>query len=175
MLTQKKIANGPLNGKCNLTLIPIKKQVIFSRKSDSANVSDLPIKFNNNSIAKCPSQKHLVIVLDSKLNFNSHVHEQILKCIKLIEFVRRISVNLPQIASLTIYKSFIRPHLGDSAKSRGFRGNVGCVGYVGQFFLCGSKCFCVGLCLDQHFLGGSKIFALVNFYLLDEIILLYYY
>ena len=155
MLTQKKIANGPLNGKCNLTLIPIKKQVIFSRKSDSANVSDLPIKFNNNSIAKCPSQKHLVIVLDSKLNFNSHVHEQILKCIKLIEFVRRISVNLPQIASRTIYKSFIRPHLDESAKSRGLRGNVGCVSYVGQNIFYVGHNFYVG-CVGQIFLCGSK-------------------
>ena len=100
-------------------------------------------------------------------------------------------MNLPQIASRTIYKSFIRPHLDESAKSRGLRGNVGCVSYVGQnifyvghnfyvgcvgqIFLCGSKWFCVGLCLDQNFLRGSKIFALVNFYLLDEIILLYYY
>ena len=39
------------------------------------------------------------------------------------KFVRRISVNLPQIASRTIYKSFIRPHLDESAKSRGFKAN----------------------------------------------------
>ena len=52
-------------------------EVIFSRKSDSANVFHPPIKFNNNNIAKCPSQNHLEIVLDSKLNFNSHVDEKI--------------------------------------------------------------------------------------------------
>ena len=50
-------------------------EVIFSRKSDSANVFLPPIKLNN-SIPKCPSQKHLGIVLDSKLNFNSHVDEK---------------------------------------------------------------------------------------------------
>ena len=50
-------------------------EVIFCRKSDSANVYHLPIKFNNNSIATCPSQKHLGIVLDSKLNFNFPVDE----------------------------------------------------------------------------------------------------
>ena len=31
---------------------------------------------NNNSIAKCPNEKHLRIVLDSKLNFNSHVDQK---------------------------------------------------------------------------------------------------
>ena len=35
------------------------------------------------------------------------------------------------------------------------------------------KFFCVGLCMGQKFLRGSKIFALVNFHLPDEIIFLY--
>ena len=49
-------------------------EVIFCRKSDSANVFHPPIKLNNNnSIPECPSQKHLGIVLDSKLNFNFYV------------------------------------------------------------------------------------------------------
>ena len=55
---------------------------------------------------------------------------------------------------------------------------VGCVGQiyfcVDQIFFHGSKFFCVDLCMGQNFLRGSKIFVLVNFYLLDEIILLYY-
>ena len=60
----------------------------------------------------------------------------------------------------------------------GHNSYVGCVGqiyfFVGQFFLRGSKSFCLDLCVGQIFLRGSIIFALVNFYLLDEIILLYY-
>ena len=59
MLTWKESANGPINGKCNLTLIPLNNQIKFPRKSDSANVFHPSIKFNNNNIAKCPSQKHL--------------------------------------------------------------------------------------------------------------------
>ena len=55
---------------------------------------------------------------------------------------------------------------------------AGCVGQkyfsMGQIFLSRSNLFCVGLCVDQNFLRGPKIFALINFYLLDEIILLYY-
>ena len=54
-------------------------EVIFSRKSDSANVFVPPIKLKINSIPKCPSQKHLGIVLDSELNFNSYVDEKKLK------------------------------------------------------------------------------------------------
>ena len=42
------------------------KEVIFSRKSNSANIFYLPIKFNNDSITRCSSQKHLGIALDSK-------------------------------------------------------------------------------------------------------------
>ena len=40
-----------------------------------------------------------------------------------------------------------------------------------KYFLRGPKSFCVGLCVGQVFLRGSNIFALVNFYLLDETIL----
>ena len=71
---------------------------IFSCKSDLVKVFRPPIKFNNNSIAKCPSQKHLVIMLDSKLNFNSHVDEAIKKCNKVIGLIRRLSMNLPRKA-----------------------------------------------------------------------------
>ena len=78
-------------------------EVIYSRKSDSANVFHPSTKLNNNSIPKCPSQKHSGIVLDSKLNFNSHVDDKIKKCNKLIGLIRRLSVNLPRKALLTIY------------------------------------------------------------------------
>ena len=51
------------------------------------------------------------IVLDSKLDLKFHVDQKIKKCNKLIGFIRRLSVNVPRKALLTIYKSFIRPHL----------------------------------------------------------------
>ena len=86
-------------------------EVIFSRKTNSNNLSHPPIKFNNNNISKCPHQKHLGIVLDSKVNFNAHVDQKIKKCNRMIGLIRRISINLPRNALLTIYKSFVRPHL----------------------------------------------------------------
>ena len=84
----------------------------------------------------------------------------------------------------------------------GLRGSnfyVGCVGYMGQnsfyvgqhftlviiftwvawvkyifvWVICFCVGLCVGLCMGQNFLRGSIFFVLVNFYLLDDIILLY--
>ena len=86
-------------------------EVIFSRKSSSNNLSHPPIKFNNNDISKCPHQKHLGIVLDSKLNFIAHVDQKIKKCNRIIGLIRRLSISLPRNVLLTIYKSFVRPHL----------------------------------------------------------------
>ena len=86
-------------------------EVTFSRKTNSNNLSHPPIKFINNNISKCPHQKHLGIVLDSKLNFNAHVDQKIKKYNRMIGLIRRLSINLPRNALLTIYKSFVRPHL----------------------------------------------------------------
>ena len=86
-------------------------EVIFSRKSNSNSFPYPPVKFNENNITKCSYQKHLGIVLDSKLNFNTHIDQKIKKCNKLIGLMKRLSVNLPRSVLLTIYKSFIRPHL----------------------------------------------------------------
>ena len=82
-------------------------EVIFSRKTSSNNLSHRHIKVNNNDISKCPHQKHLGIVLDSKLNFNAHVDQKIKKCNRIIGLIRRLSINLPRNSLLTIYKSFI--------------------------------------------------------------------
>ena len=70
-----------------------------------------PVKSNNDNITRCSHQKHLGVVLDSNLNFNTHIDQKIKKCNKMIGLIRRLSVNLPPNALLTIYKSFIRTHL----------------------------------------------------------------
>ena len=86
-------------------------EVIFSRKSNSNSFPYPPVKFSENNITKCSYQKHLGIVLDLKLNCNTHIDQKIKKCNKLIGLMKRLSVNLPRSALLTIYNSFIRPHL----------------------------------------------------------------
>ena len=84
---------------------------ILSGKTSSDNLSHPPIKFNKIYISECTHQKHLGIVLDSKLNFNAHVDQKIKKCNRIIGLIRRLSVTLPRNALLTIYKTFVRPHL----------------------------------------------------------------
>ena len=48
---------------------------------------------------------------DEKLNFNHHVKEKIAKANKGIGLIRKLAHVLPRQSLLTIYKSFIRPHL----------------------------------------------------------------
>ena len=82
-------------------------EVIFSRKTNSNNLSQPPIKFNKIAISECPHQKPLGIVLDSKLNFSTHVDQKIKKCNRIIGLIRRLLDILPRNALHTIYKSFV--------------------------------------------------------------------
>ena len=75
-------------------------------------------------------QKHLGILLDSKLNFNAHVDQKIKQCNRIIGLIRRLSISLPRNALLTIYKSFVRPHLDygvilyDKPKKKNFQNKL---------------------------------------------------
>ena len=57
------------------------------------------------------SQKHLDIHLDEKLDFNAHIKKKISKVYIGIGIIKKLQSKLPRNALLTIYKSFIRPHL----------------------------------------------------------------
>ena len=107
----EKVSNWAYQRKMQFNPDPNKQanEVIFSRKSNSFPYP--PVKFNENNITKCSYQKHLGIVLDSKLNFNTHIDQKYKKCLKLIGLIKRLTVNLPRSSLLTIYKSFIRLHL----------------------------------------------------------------
>ena len=95
------IKNWAYQWKMQFTHDPKKQanEVIFSQKSN--RYTYLPVIFNNNIIATCPHQKHLGIVLDSKLDFSIHT-EQKIKCNKIIGLFRRLSVCLPRKALLFI-------------------------------------------------------------------------
>ena len=56
-------------------------------------------------------QKHLGLVLDSKLDFNEHVNNKINKCNKSIGIMKKLSLTLSRNSLLTIYKTFVRPIL----------------------------------------------------------------
>ena len=77
-------------------------EIIFSRKSNTYMYP--PVTFNNNTITKW-------VVLDSKVEFNIHIAQKIKNCNKIIGFIRRLSISLPIKSLITVYKSFVRPHL----------------------------------------------------------------
>ena len=62
-------------------------------------------------IAKTTSQKRVGLNLDAKLTFNHHINKKIGKAIKGVGLLRKLQRFLPRSSLLTIYKSFIRPHL----------------------------------------------------------------
>ena len=49
--------------------------------------------------------------LDEKLNFHHHINEKIAKANKSIGLIRKLPHVLPRQSLITIYKSFIQPHL----------------------------------------------------------------
>ena len=85
------------------------QEVIFSRKNTK---NDHPIVyFNEAPVAHTTCQKHLRMHLDEKLNFSHHVKEKITKANKRMGLIRKLAYVLPRQSLLTIYKSFVRPHL----------------------------------------------------------------
>ena len=59
--------------------------------------------------------KHLRIQLNEKLNFSNHIKEKLSKANKGIGVLRKLYNVLPRSSLITIYKSFIRPHLNYGA------------------------------------------------------------
>ena len=85
------------------------QEVIFSRKI--RKTSHPPLTFNNNSVKQVQFQKHLGVYLDSRLDFREHFQNTFNKTNKTIGLLRKLQNNLPRAPLITIYKSFIRPHL----------------------------------------------------------------
>ena len=69
------------------------------------------LSFNNNTITQSVTQKHLGMSLDNKLDFQGHVKSILNKVIKIIGLLCKLHNTLPRSILLSIYKSFIRPHL----------------------------------------------------------------
>ena len=85
------------------------QELYFSKKA--GNQKSLDLTFNKSNVASSPSVKHLGMLLDSRLNFNEHVHSKMNKCYKIIRLIKNFSIHLPREALLRIYKSFVRPNL----------------------------------------------------------------
>ena len=83
--------------------------MIFSRKINKPIHPQL--FFNENIINSIPHQKHLGIILDQKLNFQEHINSILSKVNRSIGLLRKLNSVLSRSSLMTIYKSFIRPHL----------------------------------------------------------------
>ena len=85
------------------------KRCIFRKKTSNEN--SLPVSVNNAKVVTCSTHKHLGLLLDKRLSFNEHIQSKMNRCYKMIGIIKRLSVNVSRYVLLTIYKSFIRPHL----------------------------------------------------------------
>ena len=84
-------------------------EVYFSRKLNQK--SPLPLDFNDNKVQTVEVHNHLGISLDKKLDFNIHIQNKINKYNKTIGIRKRLPLSFSRGSLLTIYKSFVCPHL----------------------------------------------------------------
>ena len=105
------INNWAFQWKMNFNPDPAKQshEVIFSRKAKE--IYHPPLVFNNSSVSQSSSQKHLGVILDSKLIFDEHLKMVSLKISKTLGLLRKLHNLLPRSALITIYKAFVRLHL----------------------------------------------------------------
>ena len=85
------------------------QEVIFSRKVKVTAHAQLV--FNNNPVHETATQKHLGMFLEFKLNFQEHFENMLNKVNKTTGLLQKLENARPRPSFLTIYKSFIRPHL----------------------------------------------------------------
>ena len=107
----RKISNWAYQWKMSFNPDPLKQaqEVIFPCKMTKTNHPTLI--FNGNPVHQVALQKHLGMFLDCKLNFEEHLKTIVNKINKTIGLLRKFQNFLPRKSLLTIYKSFIRPHL----------------------------------------------------------------
>ena len=79
--------------------------------NEYANEHDITVIFDNNIVTQSLTQKHLGMFLDTKLDFQEHLKSIFSKVNKAIGLLLKLHHILPRSSLLTIYKSFIRPHL----------------------------------------------------------------
>ena len=83
------------------------QEVFFSRKTKK--LPHPPLVLNNANVTQPIYQKHLGIILDSKLRFENHINMVTTKINKTIGLLRKLQNLLPRTALITIYKAFVRP------------------------------------------------------------------
>ena len=85
------------------------QEVTFGRKLNKPVHRKLTL--NNSQVSQTESQKHFGLILGNKLNFSEHLKGVLDKTSKTIGLIRKFQPILPRFSLLTIYKTFVRPHL----------------------------------------------------------------
>ena len=85
------------------------QEVVFSRKI--TKIDHPLLYFNENLVKSSSTQKHVGMILDTKLDFSMHLKNVQNKVNKTIALLRKLQDTLPRASLITIFKSFIRPHL----------------------------------------------------------------
>ena len=85
------------------------EKVIFSCKRNKPIQPGL--KLGAEVIASKLEHKHLGVILDSKLNFKSHIQEAILKARRGIGLLKYLSKYVSGVVPDQTYKLYVRPHL----------------------------------------------------------------
>ena len=83
-------------------------QFIFSLKKEA--VAHPPVFFNGSKVVVKAEHKHLGMILDAKLSFQSHVREAIIKARKSIGIIRFLSKGVSRDVLDQIYKLYVRSH-----------------------------------------------------------------
>ena len=106
-----RINNWAFQWKMSFNADPSKQaqEVIFSGKLQKS--AHPTLSFNNNTVTQPVTQKHLGMLLDTKLDFQGHLKSIFNEVNKTIGLLRKLHNTLPRLPLLTICKSFIRPHL----------------------------------------------------------------
>ena len=84
-------------------------QVIFSQEKDT--VIHPPVFFSGSEVADRTEHKHLCMIFDSKINFQSHMREAIIKARRGIGIIRFLSKYVSRDVLDQICKLYARPHL----------------------------------------------------------------
>ena len=90
----------------------LKKQAqgnIFSRKTLESVYS--AVQFNGLAVAHVNIKKQVDLFLNEKLKFIHHIKEKLDKAMKGVSVIKKLSNVPPRHTLVTIYKSFVRPHL----------------------------------------------------------------
>ena len=85
------------------------QKVIFIRKIK--NVVHPQTFFNDKPVQQVSSQKRLGLILGTSLTFDENIRAITSKVSKFIGLLQKLNNRLSRSSFITIYKSFVRPHL----------------------------------------------------------------